>query len=160
MVSVLRTWAVALLLGSTACAGGGTGGSDPPGAIRGDSMRLEELPPQTLEAGQCMAFAWTQLAERRTLVLAALDDPAEVRIQIDGRMRTLARTGFSGEARGGHFENQTYSDDRHSLTLRLVFDTERTVPDGIVLERGSIRLRHQSGWEALIPIGGMIGCQP
>lgn len=164
MSFALRCLAAALVLGVAACssAGRSSRGDEParPGIIDAGAFQFEELPAQPLNAGSCGMFLWGQSAGEPVFVLAAYAQPAEARVRIDGRDRTLRRTGAEGESASGHFERQTYTDRGVSITIDVEFAADRTMVDGVALERATMRVVDGDGWETIIPVGGLIGCQP
>jgi hypothetical protein len=127
-------------------------------AVQAGELRFEALAPQELEAGRCGLFIWAR-GEDPVFILMALDEPAEARVRTEGRNRSLARTEFSGRPAFGHFENETYSDGRVSLSLDMHFDLERPLRAGTVVDHGVARVTDREGWVTVLPIGGMIACQ-
>jgi len=121
-------------------------------------MTLAALEPQALEAGRCGLFLWSR-GERPDFVFVAYDQPAIARVKVDGRVRELARTRFSGEVISGHFEDQTFADDDVRLEVRVRSDPERSVRDGAIIRDGVIRIVENDGWQSVTPVGGMVACQ-
>lgn len=119
---------------------------------------LAALDPQALEPGRCGLFLWSR-GERPTFVFVAYDQPASARVNIDGRVRDLPRTRFSGGVLTGHFEHQTYAGDGVTLEVEVRADEGRPVRDGTVIGDGIIRITDASGWETVAPVGGLIACQ-
>jgi hypothetical protein len=103
-------------------------------------------------------FLWGRNGEQPILLLAAFASPAEARVRVNGRDRRLRRMNADGASRYGLFENQSFSDDRMTLEVDVVFDENRELTDGVALERGVIRARDAEGWEVVISVGGLIGC--
>lgn len=132
---------------------------EPAGTVDAGSFEFSTLPPQRLERGQCGMFLWAQTPHQPVFVLAAFDNPAEVRVSIDKRERNLPRTAFEGERMAGHFERQTYSDGRVTMRIEVQFDEEREIRGGAMVRQGVLRVTDREGWETIIPVGGMIGCQ-
>jgi hypothetical protein len=105
-------------------------------------------------------FLWGQSAGEPVFVLAAYAQPAEARVRIDGRDRTLRRTAAEGQSASGHFERQTYTDRGVSITVDVEFAADRAMVDGVAIEQASMRVLDSDGWETIIPVGGLVGCQP
>ncbi len=164
MSSALRCVAAALVIGLAACssAGRSSRGDQParPGIIDAGAFQFEELPAQPLNPGSCGMFLWGQSAGEPVFVLAAYAQPAEARVRIDGRDRTLRRTAAEGQSASGHFERQTYTDRGVSITVDVEFAADRAMVDGVAIEQASMRVLDSDGWETIIPVGGLVGCQP
>jgi len=133
--------------------------SAPSNSVQAGRVRLEELRPQELPDGACGMFVWARGLEQPIFILAAMSDPAVARINARGVERRLVRSAFSGALAHGHFESQTYTDGRITLTLEVQFDPDRPIRDGAVIQRGILRLTDDDGWVGVVPIGGMVACQ-
>ena len=129
-----------------------------PGVIEAGDLRFEALPAQPMGPGACGMFLWGQSAGEPVLVLAAFANPARAHVRVNGRERDLPRTAAEGQAANGQFETQTFSDGRLSLNVDVTFDAARRMRGGAAIERGVIRVVDQAGWETLIPVGGLVGC--
>jgi hypothetical protein len=134
----------------------GRGGEQ--GALVAGDFRFDALESQPLGQGECGMFLWGRNGEQPILLLAAFASPAEARVRVNGRDRRLRRMNADGASRYGLFENQSFSDDRMTLEVDVVFDENRELTDGVALERGVIRARDAEGWEVVISVGGLIGC--
>lgn len=156
------TLAVALGVAAACASSGGGRGDTParPGVVDAGAFQFEELPAQPLTPGSCAMFLWAQSAGEPVFVLAAYAQPAEARVRIDGRDRTLRRASAEGQSASGHFERQTYVDRGVSITVDVEFARDRPMVDGAALERATLRVTDDDGWETIIPVGGLIGCQP
>ncbi|MEZ5995728.1 MAG: hypothetical protein R3C25_08230 [Hyphomonadaceae bacterium] len=153
--------ALGLAILTAACAGGSRRAApeNQQTTVDAGSIQLQPLPAQTLGAGQCGLFLWTPSAQEPTLVAAAFNTPSEARIRVEGRTRTLPRLTAEGQLNHGHFERQSFSDGQITLVLDVQFDRNRELRDGAALEGGSLRIRDGQGWEAVMPVGGMVACQ-
>lgn len=155
--------AVLLMAGcSVSSAGRSESRSAPPpmGVIDAGDVRFEALAPQTPTSGVCGLFLWGRSAQEPVLILAAFSIPTEARVRTNGRDRTLRRTAAEGQAAFGHFETQTFSDGRLTLTVDVTFDTSGRMRDGARVERGVIRTTDREGAEVIVPVGGMVACEP
>ena len=163
MAAVLRVLVLALLAGATACAsGGGDNGERRSSARRASESRaiqLEALPAQPLDPGQCGLFLWAQSLQTPSFIFVAYDDPAEAWVQSEGDDKQLPRTSFEGQVRLGHFERQSFANDDLRVIVDLKFDDQRAMQDGIAIERGTLRVQDRAGWEAVMPVGGMVACE-
>lgn len=155
MASVLKTAVAAFAL--LACLAPASAQTDS-GTVRAGEMWFEALPPQELPDGHCGLFLWARSPEP-TFIFVAYDTPASAYVRTNGRDRSLRRTNFSGDRVHGHFERQTYSDDRFTLNVELTFDERRPVRDGAIVQEGVVRVVDRQGWETIMPVGGMVACK-
>jgi hypothetical protein len=143
-------WAIALGLCASLLAGAG-------GAAETE-LPLQELPPQTLAAGQCALVLWTRTTPARR-VFMALNNPAGAKVQVDGRTVALARTGWDGEAVFGHSPKQAFAGGGWTLSVSVDFDTRSGLVGGAVAPSGTLELRDAKGWSILQSVAGMVACQ-
>lgn len=122
-------------------------------------LPLEALPTQTLASGQCALFLWARTTPPRR-VFMALQDPAVARIRIEGRSIDLPRTAAEGESAYGHAPLQRYEGGGITLTMTIQMDARSGLVGGAVIPTGSLEYRDAKGWETVIPVAGMVGCQP
>lgn len=127
-------------------------------AAQSRSLIFQELAPQRLEREQCGLFLWT-VSERPELILVAFDNPTGAAIQVEGRERFLSRTQFGGERVSGVFERQTFEGAGLRVRVEVQFDPNRPVRDGAMVREGSITATDRDGWQTVIPVGGLSGCQ-
>ena len=90
----------------------------------------------------------------------ALQDPAVARIRIEGRSVDLPRTAAEGESAYGHAPMQRYEGEGITLTMTIQMDARSGLVGGAVIPTGSLEYRDAKGWETVIPVAGMVGCQP
>lgn len=129
-----------------------------PAVAQSRSLIFQELAPQRLEREQCGLFLWT-VSERPELILVAFDNPTGAAIQVEGRERFLSRTQFGGERVAGVFERQTFEGAGLRVRVEVAFDPNRPVRDGAMVREGSIIATDREGWQTVIPVGGLSGCQ-
>ncbi len=153
--------AIAMALAVSACGSTSRSREDAvrPGIVDAGSMAFEALDPQPLTAGSCGMFLWARSGGEPVFVMAAFARPPEARVKLRGRERQLTRSAAEGAAISGHFERQTYTDGRLTLTVDVTFDTARRIVDGAAIERGVIRVSDREGWETIIPVGGLVACK-
>lgn len=121
-------------------------------------LKLDALPAQKLSPGRCGLFLWSR-TQQPVFVLFATDTPAEATIRVGNRNRQLARKTTEGDRVFGHFARQTFADRQYTLEIELTYDTSRPVQDGAIIKQGVMRTTDKNGFETVLPIGGMIGCQ-
>lgn len=162
---LMRVACLAALLAATACSVSSAGRHEArerrpaPSAVEAGEIRFEALAAQPLDPGACGLFLWTQSAGEPVFVLAAFAQPAHARVRIDGRDHSLSRTNADGQAAYGHFERQTFSDGRLTLSVDVVFDPARSLVDGMAIQGGVIRVSDRQGWETIVPVGGLLACE-
>jgi hypothetical protein len=118
---------------------------------------LEELPAQTLAAGQCALVLWSNPAEPKRIAMT-IDEPAIARIQIDGRLVQLPRVAGTGEAIHGMFAQQIYRGEGLSLAVSFTA-APREMNGGAVIPTAVVEYTDANGWAAVIPAAGMIACR-
>lgn len=153
-----RAALAALLLAACASPSGGGVVRASDGAVDAEIARFQPLEAQPLTSGACGMFLWAQAAQQPMLILAAYAAPAEARVKLRDRETILRRVSADGEARFGHYETQTYSDGRLTIEVDVVF-ADTPMREGARVERGVIRVTDREGWQAIVPVGGLIGCE-
>jgi hypothetical protein len=121
-------------------------------------IELQALKSQKLTPGRCSLFLWSK-TERPVFVLFATEDPAQALVKIDGREYRMSRKTASGDAIFGHYEKQSFVGGKFRFDLDLTYERNDKVQDGAIIERGVLRSRDKAGFETILPVGGMIGCQ-
>ena len=152
------TEAMAAACAVAVCVAASSAFAEPAPAPTG-GLPLEALPTQTLASGQCALFLWARTTPPRR-VFMALQDPAVARIRIDGRSVDLPRTAAEGESAYGHAPVQRYEGEGITLTITIQMDARSGLVGGAVVPTGSLEYRDARGWETIIPVAGMVGCQP
>lgn len=127
-------------------------------APAGAGLPFQELPTQTLAKGQCALFLWARTSPPRR-VFMALQDPAVARVRIAGKSVDLPRTAWEGEGVYGHYQRQTYAADGVTLDVTVQMDGRSGLVGGAVVPTGAIEYRDAAGWQTVIPVAGMVGCQ-
>lgn len=122
------------------------------------TFQLQALEAQNLKAGSCALFLWSR-SERPVFILFAPDNPAKATVRIDGRIRTLDRKTTSGARVLGHFEKQSFAGGKYAFEIELVYDQNRPIQEGAIIDHGVLRTRDAKGVVTVVPIGGMIGCR-
>ncbi|WP_374764940.1 hypothetical protein [Yunchengibacter salinarum] len=157
---------LALLL--SACAGAdradGPATAPPPApdaTAEGDTdllNRLGALERQQLNEGRCGMFLWAAMPTRK-LVFFTESENAAAHMVLDGKTRALPRDKASGDPVFGLFPHQRYTHERTVITVDVTPEPRQDLKDGAVIRRGTLRLRERGGWEAVLPVAGMIGCR-
>lgn len=117
-----------------------------------------ELAPQKLASGQCALFLWANTAPARRILMAT-QNPASARVVMKGKTVDLPLTAWDGDQVMGLYEQQTFSGDGLTLTVRFRAEAPRGLVGGVVARDGSVELKDAAGWETVVPAAGMIACQ-
>lgn len=117
-----------------------------------------ELAPQKMASGQCALFLWADTAPARRILMAT-QNPASARVVMKGKTLDLPLTAWEGEQHMGLHEQQTFSGQGLTLTVRFRAESPRGLVGGVVAREASVELRDSAGWETVVPSAGMIACQ-
>lgn len=116
-------------------------------ALLGLALVLQELPTQKLAPGRCVAFLWSRtMAPARIAMIDQTDNI--LRLRIDGKTVDLAQQSLGVYARPG-------------LTVRVTLDLgERSgLSQGMVIDRGSLRIEPDGEDSQVLPVGGLSACK-
>lgn len=153
------TTLAAMSLVLAACQGTGPRNAMPAPAPASDQMPLQTLPPQRLAPGQCALVLWRK-GGGNSRIFMALSEPAMARVRIAGRDIDLTRTDAEGDRAFGLSPRQTYQGGGVALTVDLEIDPDRGLLAGAVVPSGVLDLRREGGTSVILPVGGLIACQP
>ena len=117
-----------------------------------------ELAQQKLAPGQCALFLWANTSPARRILMAT-QNPASARVVMKGRTLDLPLTAWDGEQVMGLYEEQTFTGEGLTLTVRFRGETPNGLIGGVVARDGSVELKDATGWETVVPAAGMIACQ-
>ena len=117
------------------------------------------LRPQQLREGQCGLFLWTR-SEERELVFFGNGARAEGKMMIAGEETTYTRVSAEGGAVFGQHPRQKFQSGDVTITLILEIEGRTNMTGGAVVPRGSLRFEQKGGWKLVLPVGGLIACQP
>lgn len=119
--------------------------------------RIGKLPAQPLLQKGCGLFLWASLPER-TLVFYTDSEKETALMTLDNRQTSLHRENVSGLTYAGLAGDQTFAGP--DLNVKLSFTAEQTkgFTNGAIVRQATLRLRDQKGWEVIMPVAGLIGC--
>ena len=117
------------------------------------------LRPQRLLQGECGLFLWER-SEQRDLVFFGKGKQAEGRMQVAGQEVTFERIAAEGDAMFGQYPIQTYRRGDLKVQLTMDFEARANMAGGVVVPRASLRFEQTGGWHLVMPVGGMVACQP
>jgi len=119
---------------------------------------FEELAQQKLAPGQCALFLWANTSPTRRILMVT-QNPASARVVMKGKTIDLPLTAWDGEQVMGLYEQQIFTGQGLTLTVRFRGETPNGLIGGVVAREGSVELKDAAGWETVVPAGGMIACQ-
>ena len=122
-----------------------------------DSREIGTLSPRKLAAGQCGMFLWSKAPDRSLVFFNARGGVGH--IVLGGREIEIARAAADGDEVLGQFENQTFRHEGLSIELRIQFERRPGLARGAVIPQGALRLKRDDGWEYILPVGGLVGCE-
>ncbi len=135
-------------------------GSPPPSTLQSapaDDRTVGTLAPRKLAAGECGMFLWARSAERNLVFFNTRGGDGQM--VLSGREARLARVSADGAEVLGQFENQTFRYDTLSIELQIKFEKRPGLARGAVIPQGALRLKRDDGWELILPVGGLVGCE-
>lgn len=115
------------------------------------------LSPRKLAAGECGMFLWSKAPDRSLVFFNALGGAGH--IVLGGREIEIARAAADGAEVLGQFENQTFRHEGLSIELRIQFERRPGLTRGAIIPQGALRLKRDDGWEYILPVGGLVGCE-
>ena len=119
--------------------------------------RLGGLAPQTIAPDTCGLFLWAEIPQR-TLVFFADGQVPSGRIMFDGKQLDMPLGSADGVAFLGHFAKQVYEDEALTVTVSFQAELKEGLRGGAVIREGTWRIREKGGWELILPVAGLIGC--
>jgi len=119
---------------------------------------LQELPPQTLSAGQCALALWTRESPAKR-VFMAFNRPAVARIQTGGRTQELALKSRDGAETYGHSTRETFQGGGAEVTTEIEIEPRGGLLSGAVVSSGTLEYKDPAGWSVVLPVAGLLACQ-
>lgn len=119
---------------------------------------LQELPPQTLSAGQCALALWTRASPAKR-VFMAFNRPALARIQTGGRTLELALQSRDGAETYGHAARETFKAGGVEVTTEIEIEPRGGLLSGAVVSSGTLEYKDPAGWSVVLPVAGLLACQ-
>lgn len=116
------------------------------------------LPPQSLNVGECGLFLWARTADRKLVLFSKAQDQSAL-MQINEQTRRLAQTDQRGQAVFGLNTYQTFEADPLTVTVNFFAEAREGLTSGAIVPEGTMRLQTKDGWEIVLPVAGLIGCE-
>ncbi|MEM6683308.1 MAG: hypothetical protein AAF607_13805 [Pseudomonadota bacterium] len=159
MIRIVASF-ILMLPGLAAC-----GKSEPPSAQASRQpaawtagFPLQQIPQQTLEAGECGLALWTK-SQSRTRIFYAVNTRRSGIISFQGRQTSLPAQHEQVDLVRGFSPHQRYADARLTLALNLTIETRQDVLSNAVVRDGILTLTDAlSGQSLVLPVVGVIGC--
>lgn len=122
-----------------------------------DPPTLGPIGRQALPARGCAAYLWDS-APTRSLVAMATADPAQLRLQLDGRTLDVARGRQQGSAGFGFAGVTEYQGPGVTAVLDMAVQTRPDLTGGAVVPTGTLRIDRPGRDTLVTPVAGLIGC--
>lgn len=133
-----------------------SGIAQPPRPVAGATV--ESLPPQTLPAGKCGLFLWTQ-EEPRHFILFYPAGGVSAEAILNGHQERLTLESQGGEVFTQFMTNMAFRSGEGS-PVKLTIEPGEMVDGGRRVPAARMISRDQEGWEIITPLAGLTACQP
>jgi hypothetical protein len=120
---------------------------------------LGAIGPQAMPAAGCAAFLWQTAPTPPQLIAMAGAIPATLRVTLDGKPVTLARTAARGDARFGLPAGTDYAGSDTTATLELTIAEANDLSDGARVPSGTLTVTRKGSDTMVVPVAGLIGCK-
>lgn len=119
--------------------------------------RIGELPAQPLIEKGCGLFLWASLPERK-LVFYTDTETSTALMSLDNIQTALPKEQASGLSYVGIPGEQTFKGSGLSVKLNFTAQQTKGFTGGAIVRQATLRLKDAEGWEVVIPVAGLIGC--
>lgn len=117
------------------------------------AANINQLPAQTLQAGECGLFVWSADTDRRFILFA--QSQKFTAMFHDGQAgNTLNIIAQDGTPTQKQFPEQSYDSGQ---TLRLF--KAQAIDGGTRYKAGTISRKDESGWDSITPVIGVSTCR-
>ena len=113
------------------------------------------LAKQTLPAQGCAAYLFVNAGKR---TLAAVAQPTQLRVTVDGSTLDLAAAGTSGAGDLGFAGVTEYRREGVNAVLDLTIERRKDLAQGAVVPAATLRLDRPGMDSVVLPVAGIIGC--
>ncbi len=129
--------------------------------IETEAPDIQALDQNNIPAGKCGMLLWTLEAGNPVMIFRAVqNEGAEMIIENVPTQLTLVRQ--AGESRYGiasEQEYQTIATGAEFVTAGINTTFGLSFEGGVYVEKGSITLANELGWEHILPVAGLAGCR-
>ena len=115
--------------------------------------KRQELPAQTLAAGECGLFVWTADDARR-FILFGKSQAFKAIWQDGASQRALKIIDQNGTPTQGQFPTQIYDN---GMTLRMM--KAQRIDGGTRYQGGTLSKKTADGWDSVTPVIGVSSCR-
>ncbi len=77
---------------------------------------------------------------------------------LNGQQTKLPRFGAYGNSLFGLFSEQSYKSDALEVSISYRAEIKEGLTKGALIKDASMRIIETNGWEIIIPVAGLIGC--
>jgi len=127
------------------------------GVVPSDWSQHVALPRQTIEEGSCGLFLWANTQEK-TLIFYASNKEVQGHVMLNGQQTKLPRLGAYGNNLFGLFSEQSYKSDALEVSISYRAEIKEGLNEGALIKDASMRVIDAAGWEMVLPVAGLIGC--
>ena len=157
-ISALKLSCIAIALALSGCATSGGAVARPSGVDLVIQPALEELPPQSLDAGDCATFFWSADPEHRFLVFENMTR-GYAEVFVNGVVH-----GFDMPARealyvAGDNYRRSFVDMERQLDIEVQGRIGDPLPTGQRIERVVMRVEQPDGQRLVAPLIGHYACR-
>ncbi|MEM9670584.1 MAG: hypothetical protein AAF950_16835 [Pseudomonadota bacterium] len=117
------------------------------------------LPPQSLRAGECGLFLWSQ-TEITQLVFFARAGESSASVFLDGAPTPLTLRSAKGDIFGQFLTDLEYTVSNAERALSVVYTPGEELEGGARISSGRISYIDAEGWTRVLPVLGVRACQP
>lgn len=157
MRSLIGAVALAGLFLLPACSSSGTSNARATEA-RPAASNGRDLPAQNLSKGECGLFLWSVSGDP-AFIFFSRAGTQDARAMIGGTEHPLDLVGASGDVFGQFQVDQRWASPETGHMIDLSVQPGEEVIAGQSIPTGRMKLTDSAGWETIIPVSGMVGCQ-
>ena len=125
---------------------------------RTPSASGRDLPAQSLNKGECGLFLWSVSGDPAFIFFSQAGSQ-EARAMIAGAEHPLDFVGANGDVFGQFQVDQRWASPETGHMVDLSVQPGENVVAGQTVTSGRMKLTDSAGWETIIPVAGMVGCQ-
>ena len=123
-----------------------------------ETLAMTELPPQSLEVGECAVFFWGG-GEARAFLAYENFNEGVVRIFVEGGMREFASMARAESLVPGLRYERRFTDPSLQLDIELAGDMHGGGADGLRIAPAILRLHRPDDQQVVIPVTGHYACR-
>ncbi|MEM6898983.1 MAG: hypothetical protein AAF583_04340 [Pseudomonadota bacterium] len=117
------------------------------------------LPPQSLEAGECGLFLWSQTEITRLIFFARAGDNA-ASVFVENETVSLRLNVAGGDIFGQFLTDLIYDAQSLGGEVNVIYTPGEELEGGARISSGRISYVDSEGWTRVLPVLGVRACQP